>query len=123
MPEILYSQLSYELVGFAYSMYNKLGFGYQEKYYQPAYAKELEAASKIFKREQKCVILYNGASIGRCFIDFVVEKKIVIEFKVGNDFYLQHVKQVLGYLKATGLRLGIIILITKDGIKFKRIIN
>lgn len=119
----MYPDLSYELVGMCFDMYNRLGFGYQEKYYQRAYAGDLKEKDKRFVREQKCVIVYQGRKIGRYFIDFVVENKIVIEFKIANDFYPQHIKQVLGYLKATNLKLGIIILITKDGLRFKRIVN
>lgn len=121
--DYLYKDLSYELIGFSYEIYNDLGFGYQEKYYQRAYAQLLTNRGKIFKREQKCVIVYQGKKIGRYFIDFVVDNKVVIEFKVANDFHLQHVKQVLGYLKATNLELGLLILFTKDGVRVKRIIN
>ncbi len=123
MEGLIYSDLSYSLVGLVYNVYNSLGFGYQEKYYQRAYASELEKIGLKFKREQKCVINYQGKQIGRYFIDFVVDDKIVIEFKVANDFYLQHTKQVLGYLKATGLKLGILFLFTQNGIKYKRIVN
>lgn len=56
-------------------------------------------------------------------MDFVVNKTVVVEFKVANDFYLQHTKQVLGYLKATGLKVGLLILVAKSGIKVKRIVN
>lgn len=120
---LVYPELSYELVGMTFDVYNRMGFGYQEKYYQRAYAEELTARGRRFKKERHCVIMYNDRAVGRYFIDFVVEDKIVIEFKVANDFYLQHTKQVLGYLKATNLRLGIIVLITKDGLRFKRIVN
>ncbi len=120
---LLYPDLSYELVGLSYEVYNDLGFGYQEKYYQRAYSLLLENCCKKYKKEQRCTILFEGRIIGRYFIDFVVEDIIVVEFKVGNDFHLQYIKQVLGYLKATGLRLGIIILFTKNGIRMKRIIN
>ena len=121
--ELLYPDLSYELVGLAFNVYNRLGFGYQEKYYQRAYEMELLDRKKLYKKEQKCVLMCNGRRMGRYFIDFVVENKIVIELKVANGFYLQHYKQVKGYLKATGLRLGIIIIFTKNGIKFKRVAN
>lgn len=123
MEGLIYSDLSYNLVGLVYNVYNNLGFGYQEKYYQRAYARELEKLGLKFRREQKCVINYQGKQIGRYFIDFVVDGKVVVEFKVANDFYLQYTKQVLGYLKATGLRLGILFLFTKNGIKYKRIVN
>jgi len=123
MEGLIYPELSYELVGLAFDVYNDLGFGYQEKYYTRAYELLLTRRKKLFKKEQKCVILFQGRRIGRYFIDFVIENKVVIEFKVGNNFYHQHFKQVIGYLKATDLKLGIIILFTPNGIKTKRIVN
>src|SRR3989338_5886450 len=123
MEEYLLKDLTYELIGLSYKVFNKMGFGYQEKYYKRAYALELSQLGKKFVQERKCVIVYQGRKIGRYFIDFVVENKVVIEFKIANDFYLQHTKQVLGYLKASGLQLGLIVLMSKNGIRIKRIIN
>ena len=120
--DCLYKQETFELIGLTYKVFNRLGFGYQEKYYQRAYAEELRSAKKNYIRERKCVIVYNGKKIGRYFIDFVVGN-IVVELKIANDAYLQHVQQVLGYLKATGRPLGIIVVMTPHGVKIKRVIN
>lgn len=117
------SDLTQILIGLAFEMWNRLGFGYQEKYYERAYAQLLVKRSLSFKEQQKAVIAFMGRKIGRYFIDFVVANRVVVELKVGNDFYLQHNKQVLGYLKATGLQVGLLILITKQGIKVKRFAN
>lgn len=123
MARLVYPELSYEIVGILFTVYNNLGYGYQERYYQRAVAKELEKAKLKYKREQKAVIKYRGSIIGRYFIDFVVENMIVVELKVSNDFYKKDINQVLGYLKATGLKLGILFIFTKEGLKFKRIVN
>lgn len=123
MEGIVYKEESYRLVGFAFEMFKKLGYGYQEKYYQRAYATMLHAQGILFKREVLARIKYGEVIIGRYFMDFVVDDKMVLEFKVANDFYLKHINQVLAYLKATGLKLGIIILITKNGVKYKRLVN
>lgn len=121
--DIIYPEESYQLVKLAFNVFNKLGFGYQEKYYQRAYAQELTEDGFIFQRERPVRIVYQGKIIGRYFIDFVIRSRIVVEFKVANDFYLKHINQVLAYLKAANLRLGIIVLVTMNGIKFKRLIN
>jgi len=52
-----------------------------------------------------------------------VENKLVIELKIAEDFYQKYFLQVINYLKANKLKLGLIILITKDGVRVKRIIN
>jgi GxxExxY protein len=59
----LYEELAYELIGLGYNVFNRLKFGYQEKYYQRAYAQEL-TAKKQFRKEAKVVIVYNGQKIG-----------------------------------------------------------
>jgi GxxExxY protein len=75
---------------------------YQEKYYHRGYAQELIANHLSFKRELMLKIVYGNGIIGRYFIDFVVDNKAAVEFKVANEFYQKHIKQVLAYLKASG---------------------
>lgn len=123
MAKLVYPELSYKIVGVFFTVYNSLGYGYQEKYYQRAISRELERAGLKYKKEQKTVIKYKGKIIGRYFIDFVVEDKIVVEIKIANDFYMRDLNQVLGYLKSLGLKLGILFIFTKAGLKFKRIVN
>lgn len=123
MSDLLYPELSYELVGLCFQVYNEISYGYQEKYYQRAFEILLNSRKISYKREQRCVLRFQGRIIGRYFIDFVIDNKIVIEFKVADEFYHIHFKQVLGYLKATSLRLGILVLISSDGLKYKRLVN
>ena len=61
--------------------------------------------------------------IGKYFADFVVEEKIIVELKTGNQINRKHAKQVIAYLKSTGLQLGILAYFGNDGVFFKRIIN
>ena len=77
----------------------------------------------VFKREVHHAIRFEHSIIGRYFIDFVVEDKIVVEFKVAEQVYDTHVNQVLGYLKAADLRLGLLVLITKKRVVVRRVVN
>ncbi|MBN8695689.1 MAG: GxxExxY protein [Bacteroidetes bacterium] len=61
--------------------------------------------------------------IGRGFLDFLVEDKIIVELKKDENFTKTSIDQVLNYLKTTDLKLAILINFTKQGVKFKRIIN
>jgi GxxExxY protein len=90
---------------------------------QRAYSRELQQESIKFSKEVPYNIDYFGKNIGRYFMDFVVDDLIVIEFKVAKDFYSRHLKQVLGYLRKSGLKLGLLIIFTDDGVKIKRIAN
>ena len=123
MGELYYKDLSYEVVGLAFEVFNNLGYGYREKLYHRGYEEELINKKLGYKREVPIVLRYKDKIIGKYFIDFVVENKIVIEFKVANDFYTRDIKQLISYLKATGMKLGILIIFTKDGVKYRRFVN
>lgn len=121
--EIIHKDLSYKIIGIVYKVYNNLGYGYQEKYYKQAIALELAKEKLAYLQEKEIKLFYENKQIGKYFIDFVVENKIVLEIKVANRFYARDVKQILGYLKSEKLKLGILVLIAPVGIKYKRIIN
>lgn len=121
--DLIYPEESYKLIGLAYNVYNSIGYGHHERNYQRAYAVELTENNFSFKREVCIKIVYKNKQIGRYFLDFFVNNKIVIELKVGKDFHSSRIKQVLNYLHATNKRLGIIFLFTPEGLRFKRIVN
>lgn len=123
MGEIIYPELSYQLIGLAFRVSNQLGYGYQEKYYQRAYACELEKEKIKYIREFEVEINYGGQNIGKYKLDFIVENKIIVEFKVASEFRYRYVRQVLDYLNQTNKKLAILIYFTKSGIRYKRIIN
>ena len=121
--KVFFKRESYQLVGCAYAVYNRLKYGYHEKYYQRAYQVELAKLGFQVRREVLVRIVYNGKVIGRYMLDFLINNVIVVEFKVGNEFQSKYIKQVLAYLKSTNRKLGILILFTPSGIQYKRIVN
>lgn len=121
--DLIYPKESYDLVGCAYTVFNAMRYGHYERNYQKAYAIELGLKNYKFSRELKVNVNYRNNIIGHYFLDFLVDNKIVIELKVGNDFHSNHIKQVLTYLKATSRKLGIIFLFTPDGLLYRRIVN
>ena len=90
--DLIFPKESYELVGCAYAIFNRLKFGYHEKHYQRAYSIELDQKGYSYSRELKVHILYQGKNIGRYFLDFLVERKIVVELKVANNFHPKYIK-------------------------------
>ncbi len=121
--QVVYPELSYQLVGRAYAVFNALGFGLLEKTYQKAYAEELVAASLKFVRERMVVLSYRDKPLAKFFLDFDVEDKIIIELKVRPRLGYIDIKQTQQYLKITGYKLVILIYFTKDGVKYRRILN
>ncbi len=121
--DLLYHDLTREIIGVSYTVHNMLGFGHREKVLQRAHAIEYEKLGLKFKKECCVRIYYDGRIIAKYLMDFVIENKVVVELKLANDFYTKDVKQILSYLKANNLKLGLLIIFNKEGVKVKRIIN
>lgn len=120
---LVHPELSYRLVGIFYKVYNELGGGYQEKVYQAALSRELRNNEIEFTEQLGINLLYDGQKVSRYFLDFVVENKIVVELKITPRFTPRDIMQVLGYLKQTGLELGILVSMNRDKVFCKRILK
>jgi len=123
MADLVYPELSYKIVGILYKIYNKLGGGYQEKYYQQALKREFFAENIPFLEQVKVDLNYNGKMIGRYYLDFMIDHKIVLELKTTPAFSSRDVMQVLNYLKQGNLELGILASLNRNTIIFKRILK
>ncbi|MFA5175545.1 MAG: GxxExxY protein [Patescibacteria group bacterium] len=123
MSEVIYPELSYKIVGIIYKVYNEIGPGYQEKYYQKAVRLEFEQQNIKFKEQLEIPLKYNKTEIGKFYLDFLVENKIILELKVGNKLFVRDYKQIMSYLKTSGLKLGLLVLFSKLGIQYRRILN
>ena len=123
MIELIHGELSYKIIGILFKIYNTIGGGFQEKYYQRAIKNVLRNEKIPFLEQVRVDFELNGTNIGRYYIYFVVDHKIVLEIKVRSFFSKRDVKQVLGYLKKTGLELGILTTFSSEGIKYKRILR
>lgn len=119
----MYPELSYALMGAAFTVSNSLPWGLPEKDYQKAFASTLETQNIKFRREVYIPVRLNDVLISKYYADFVVEEKVVIEFKVLPTLGYVNARQVLTYLQAGGYKLGILIYFTKDGVKYRRILN
>ena len=121
--KIIYPGLSYKIMGVLFKVHNKLGTKYQEKYYQRAIEKELKDQDIAFEREKMVRLVYEGESIGRYFVDFVIGGKIILETKTVDFFNKEDYKQVLGYLNSLNLKLAILVNFNAPGLISKRVIN
>ncbi len=83
---VIYKELSYQIVGCVFAVYNELGYGFKERYYEDAIAKEFKSQNINFKRQLPYKVSYKGETIGTYRFDFLVEDKIIVELKKG-DFY------------------------------------
>lgn len=120
--DLIYPELSYEIIGCAYQVLNKLGPGHSEKAYQKGLS--IEFGKKFqFKEQVYAPLVYDGKVIEKSFLDFVVDEKIVVEIKKDTRFAKGHIEQVNRYLKTTGLKLALLINFSVNDIVFKRLVN
>ncbi|MEK7192103.1 MAG: GxxExxY protein [Patescibacteria group bacterium] len=121
--KIIFPELSYKIVGAAFDVFNELGWGLPEKDYQLALSKELQILQIKHVREVYLPVNYKGSNIGKYFADFLVDNKIILELKVVSRLGYTHARQLLTYLKSAGFKLGILLYFTKDGVKYRRVLN
>jgi len=121
--DLLYPELSYKIIGSAFDVYNKIGSGHLEKNYQRALAEAFASNDLKFSEQVYCPVVYNDKIIGRKFLDFLVESKIIVEIKKDARFSKANIDQILNYLRANNLKLSILINFGNNGVVFKRIIN
>lgn len=121
--DLIHPELSYLIIGSAYEVYNSIGSGHLEKIYQRALAVAFEKNGLKFQEQIRRDIIFAGKIVGSGKLDFLVEKKIVVEIKRANYFNPADFEQVLQYLKMNNLELGILIRFTTTKVLFKRVLN
>jgi GxxExxY protein len=120
--EIIYKDLSYKITGLALEVHNELGCGFLEKVYENAMMMLLES-ERIPARQQASINVYfQERVVGEYFADILVDNKIILELKAVDSITNIHAAQVLNYLRATGIKLGIILNFGNPKFTFKRLV-
>lgn len=120
---LLYEELSYILRGMFFKIYNELGPGFKEDVYARALLELLEVRNISYEREKEFNVNFNNKRVGTTRIDLVVDNKIIIEVKATNINNSVFEKQLLSYLKSTGLSLGFLVNFGMNKLFIKRYIN
>ena len=121
--DLLYPELSYQIIGILFDIFTEMGYGYKENQYQKAVEIALKSTGIEYEKELPVKISYKGKFVTTLYLDFLIDSKIVLELKQGSRFNKKDVEQVYNYLKSTNLKLGIIARFTKSGVRFMRIVN
>lgn len=107
--KILYPELSYKIMELVFEVHNRLGPGFTEIIYEEALVYELTANGIAYERQKPINVSYKGQHLGNYQLDLVIDNKIILELKAVSELNDLFKAQLLSYLKATGLRLGILI--------------
>lgn len=102
-------ELTREIIGSFYDVYNNLGYGFLEKVYENALVLELKAKGMKVEQQKPIQVVYRQQVIGEYFADLVVESKVIVEIKAVKMLVQEHEAQLLNYLKATCFEVGLLL--------------
>jgi len=120
--EIVYKDLSYQIIKAALETHNILGAGFLEKVYENALIIKLKQYGLKAEQQLPIKVLFEGAMVGDYYADIVVDGKVILELKCVESITSIHEAQLINYLKATGMKLGIIINFAKPKLEYKRMV-
>jgi len=105
---MLHEEITNDIIKVFYDTYNQLGYGFLEKVYENAFAIELKTKGFNVKRQYPITVFYKGENIGEYFADIIVNDLVLLELKSAEDISLAHRNQIINYLKATKMEVGLL---------------
>ena len=115
-------QISYAIQGCVFEVYRQLGCGFLEKVYEKALLAELEFQGLSAKPQVPVTVQYKNVVVGEYFADIVVENRVILELKAQQKLPQASRAQLLNYLKATGLHLGMLVNFAFPKASVKRVV-
>lgn len=106
---MLHEEITSEIIAAFYVVYNKLGYGFLEKVYENALIFELQKRGFAVKQQVPIQVYYEGQVVGEYFADLLVQDTVILELKVVDEIIDAHEAQLINYLKATKLEVGLVL--------------
>jgi len=105
----LHKEITQKIIKAFYNVYNSLGFGFLEKVYENAMMIELQSMDLICEKQKQLDVFYKNCKVGEYFADLIVDNKVIIELKAAETLIPEHQAQLLNYLKATEIEVGLLL--------------
>ncbi len=121
--DLLFPELSYQIIGACFDSFNEIGPGQKENRYQTILSMQLQKRQILFKEQHVISIQSEQHEIGTHRLDFLIDEKIPLEIKIGNRFRERDFQQLASYLATSKLQLGILVRFGTNGVIFRRILN
>ena len=121
MSTLLHKKITDDILKVYYDIYNQLGYGFLEKVYQNAMFFELRNKGYNVKAQSPIKVYLKGQLIGEYYTDLVIDNKVIIELKACEVLMNVHIAQLMNYLKATDIEVGLLLNFGEEP-EFKRII-
>ena len=115
-----YEQLTEKIIGCAYRVYNKMGFGFLESVYEKCLMVELRKAGLQAEPQKAITVHYEGQVVGEFVPDMVVEDTLILELKSVKQINVAHEIQLVNYLVATGKPVGLLLNFGQDKVQVRR---
>ena len=120
--DLIEKELTYKIRGAVFEVSRQLGSGFLEKVYEKALMIELKHIGLICENQFQILVKYKCQSIGDYFADIIVENKIILEIKAQENIRPEHKAQLLNYLKATEMKIGLLINFTHPKAQIERFV-
>src|SRR5436190_5939372 len=117
---LLHEATTQHIIGAAFEVYNLLGYGFLERVYQRALQAELLRRGVPAEIEHRITVLYKNINVGDYSADLFVQGKVVVELKVSAEYNSEDEAQLLNELKATGIKVGLLINFGRRKVEFRR---
>ncbi|MDZ4149306.1 MAG: GxxExxY protein [Flavobacteriaceae bacterium] len=117
--KILHEDTTGKVIKAFYKVYNELGYGFLEKVYENALYLELTAMGLYCEKQKPIKVHYNGEIVGAYFSDIIVNNAVILELKAAETLIEEHELQLINYLKATEIEVGLLLNFGKEP-QFKR---
>ncbi len=105
----LHKELTSSIINCFYKVYNELGYGFLEKVYENALKIELESQGLYVEKQKPITVFYKNNSVGEYFADLIVENVVILELKAAETLCEEHELQLINYLKATNIEVGLLL--------------
>jgi GxxExxY protein len=119
---LLEGELTEKIIGAAFKVQNTLGAGFLEKVYENALSIELRKCGLGVESQKPFPVKYEGTVVGDYHADLVVSGKVVVECKTVNNLDPVHDAQLMNYLKASGLRVGLLVNFARPKLQYRRLV-
>lgn len=116
-------RLSERVIGCAIEVSRELGHGFLERVYEAALAVELKRAGIVFQRQKSLPVQYRGEPVGDYVCDFALGDKLIVEIKALRALTSEHEAQVLNYLKASGIPVGLLLNFGSPRLGVRRVVR
>ncbi len=120
--EFEHKEITKEIIGAAFEVYNILGYGFLEKIYQKALQVELKIRGLETELEPQLKVNFKGYNVGDYYADLLVNKSVVVEIKTHQEYNNKDEAQLLNELKSGEVKIGLLINFSREKVEFKRLI-